>query len=91
MFVEDDHARVLEQQPGDGDALLLVAGHATSADRRAVEVAVTPDGARLLDQLRVRRHETAGELTAGLTPVELTTLRDLLARLTPPKATTVAR
>ena len=52
----------------------LVERHPTPTDRRAVEVAVTPAGTRLLDQLRVRRHETAGELTAGLTPVELATL-----------------
>ena len=69
----------------------LVERHPTSTDRRAVEVAVTPAGDRLLDQLRARRHETAGELTAGLSPLELATLRDLLARLTQPKATTVAR
>ena len=61
----------------------LVARHADPTDRRAVEVAVTPAGIRLLDDLRARRHSAAGELTAALTLAELTQLRDLLTRLQP--------
>ena len=61
----------------------LVERRADPDDRRAVEVAVTPAGTRLLDQLRARRRQAASALTADLTADELATLRDLLSRLTP--------
>jgi DNA-binding MarR family transcriptional regulator len=70
---------VVEDLVGRG----LVARHADPTDRRAVEVAVTASGHRLLDDLRDRRRSAAGELTAALTIAELTQLRDLLSRLSP--------
>ena len=51
------------------------------ADRRAVDVVVTQQGVRLLEQLRARRRAAASALTAGLSSSELTTLHGLLARL----------
>jgi DNA-binding MarR family transcriptional regulator len=61
----------------------LVERFANPGDRRAVEVAVTPAGHRLLDDLRARRRTAASELTAALSTAELATLRDLLSRLAP--------
>jgi DNA-binding MarR family transcriptional regulator len=50
-------------------------------DRRAVEVAVTPSGTRLLGGLRDRRRSAAREVTSTLPPADLVILRDLLRRL----------
>src|SRR5687768_1676700 len=50
-------------------------------DRRAVDVAVTAQGRRLLRTLRDRRRSAAREVTAALPPGELAQLRDLLRRL----------
>jgi DNA-binding MarR family transcriptional regulator len=61
----------------------LVERRADPDDRRAVEVAVTPTGVRLLDQVRVRRRQAATELMADLSAAELVALRDLLTRLRP--------
>lgn len=57
---------------------------ADPSDRRAVAVGVTPSGWQLLDDLAGRRRTAAEELTAGLTRAELTSLRDLLRRLSGP-------
>ena len=51
------------------------------SDRRAVTVAVTPDGAAVLDELDQRRRDAAAQLTTTLNEQELSTLRDLLRRL----------
>jgi DNA-binding MarR family transcriptional regulator len=51
------------------------------ADRRVVNVAVTPAGGALLDQLVQRRRAAAGDLTSVLDGRELRALRDLLRRL----------
>jgi len=51
------------------------------ADRRAVEVAVTAAGTRLLRRLAARRRSAAQEVTAALPPDDLAILRDLLRRL----------
>jgi DNA-binding MarR family transcriptional regulator len=69
--VDDLAARGLVERSGD------------PADRRAVEVEVSADGWRLLDELRTRRRAAAHELTAALSAAELATLRDLLTRLDP--------
>ncbi len=58
----------------------LVARAPDPSDRRAVAVAVTSDGKALLDQLVARRRSAAGEVLADLSPTELATVRDLLAR-----------
>jgi DNA-binding MarR family transcriptional regulator len=50
-------------------------------DRRAVQVAVTPAGTRLLRGLRDRRRSAARQVTAALPAADLATLRDLLRRL----------
>ncbi len=61
----------------------LVERRADPTDRRAVDVAVTPAGFELLDDLRTRRREAATELTSDLSSAELVALRDLLTRLSP--------
>lgn len=50
-------------------------------DRRAVSVAVTAEGHRLLRGLRERRRSAAREVVATLPPADLATLLDLLRRL----------
>ena len=50
-------------------------------DRRAVQVAVTAAGTRLLRGLRDRRRSAAREVMAALPPHDLRVLRDLLRRL----------
>jgi DNA-binding MarR family transcriptional regulator len=61
----------------------LVARRDDPVDRRAVEVEVTPNGVRLIEELRSRRRAAASALTARLSMSELTSLHDLLARLVP--------
>ncbi len=61
----------------------LVERAADPSDRRAVVVGVTAAGHDLLGALATRRRGVADALTASLTPTELRTLRDLLARLDP--------
>ena len=63
----------------------LVARRPDPDDRRAVAVELTPSGSALLAELDQRRRAVAGRLTSRLTPAELATLRDLLARLAPTK------
>lgn len=50
-------------------------------DRRAVEVAVTTKGRRLLRGLQDRRRSAAREVTAALPPADLAQLATLLSRL----------
>jgi DNA-binding MarR family transcriptional regulator len=59
----------------------LVERRGDPVDRRAVIVAVSPAGARLLRDLRARRQSAAREVTAALSPAELGRLADLLRRL----------
>lgn len=59
----------------------LVERRTDPADRRAVAVAATRRGTALLRKLRARRQSAAREVTAALSPEELTQLRDLLRRL----------
>ncbi len=59
----------------------LVVRRGELADRRAVSVVVTPKGHRLLADVETIRRNTATELTAGLTPREQRSLRDLLAKI----------
>lgn len=59
----------------------LVARRPDPSDGRGVEVVVTDPGRAVLKDIAGRRGAAVAELTAGLTPGEATTLRDLLAKL----------
>ena len=59
----------------------LLERRADPGDRRAVEVAVTPAGTRLLRRLQDRRRSAARQVLAALSEADLATLRDLLRRL----------
>jgi DNA-binding MarR family transcriptional regulator len=63
----------------------LVERLADPTDRRAVAVAATRRGARLLRDLHARRRSAAREVTSVLAPAELDQLRVLLARLDAPE------
>jgi DNA-binding MarR family transcriptional regulator len=66
------------------EARQLVARGHDPVDRRVVTVEVTPVGRRLLADLGARRREAAVGLLGGLSPEQLRTLRDLLARVVGP-------
>ena len=51
------------------------------ADRRAVDVELTPAGRNAMTEARRRRRSAAAEVLAGLGDAELQTLRELLQRL----------
>lgn len=61
---------------------LVVRGHDPD-DRRAVTVAVTAAGRRVLAAARDRRREATIGMLGSLSEAELRTLRDLLARISP--------
>ena len=61
------------------EALGLAVRQAVPGDRRARAVALTADGKERLAAARVTADRLAGELFAGLSDADRTTLRDLLA------------
>lgn len=59
----------------------LVERRPDPVDRRGVAVAVTPAGSALLRRLKKRRRAAAADVLGGLTPDQVTQLRDLLRAL----------
>ena len=81
-LVEHDDRRLLEQQPGDGEPLLLVARQversADPADRRATWVRPTSSGEALLEAVTVQRRAATTSLLDRLSPDERAQLAHLL-------------
>jgi DNA-binding MarR family transcriptional regulator len=76
------HSFTRAQSAADMVAALLNRGlverHRDPADRRRLVMALTPDGQRLLDQLRPRVAEIEGRMLAPLSPEDARELRSSL-------------